>query len=166
MLKELEFLFCRGNASPNMKVVVQLVRRYISGHKGPVSCLLTFLASSGEVLLAFPHCFLQCCSEGFLLLEYIGEVLMERAALRINSEKNLGSRSLFCNKELSFSIILISHYWYCVFVKTLLVSGGNDGTLSLWNVDGAQAQREVTPKLSVKVVRFCSHFLLLPALSF
>jgi hypothetical protein len=27
----------------------QLVRRYISGHKGPVSCLLTFQASSGEV---------------------------------------------------------------------------------------------------------------------
>ncbi len=37
-------------------------------------------------------------------------------------------------------------------VQTLLVSGGNDGTLSLWSVDGAQASREALPKLSVKVV--------------
>ncbi|XP_024377308.1 uncharacterized protein [Physcomitrium patens] len=59
----------------------QLVRRYISGHKGPVACLLTFQASSGE---------------------------------------------------------------------TMLISGGNDGTLSLWNVDGPQATKELTPKLSVK----------------
>jgi WD40 repeat protein len=59
----------------------QLVRRYISGHKGPVSCLLTFQASSGEIML---------------------------------------------------------------------VSGGNDGTLSLWNIDGPQATKELTPKLSVK----------------
>lgn len=57
----------RGKASPNMKVVVQLVRRYISGHKGPVSCLLTFLASSGEVLLAFPHYFLLMLFRRFLL---------------------------------------------------------------------------------------------------
>jgi WD40 repeat protein len=35
--------------------------------------------------------------------------------------------------------------------ETLLVSGGNDGTLSLWSVDGAQASREALPKLSVKV---------------
>lgn len=86
---------CRRKASPNMKVVVQLVRRYISGHKGPVSCLLTFLASTGEVLLAFHITFYWCCSEGSFSLEYIGEVLTERAALRINSEKNLESRSLF-----------------------------------------------------------------------
>ncbi len=37
-------------------------------------------------------------------------------------------------------------------VQTLLVSGGNDGALSLWSVDGAQASREALPKLSVKVV--------------
>lgn len=58
---------CRGNASPNLKVVVQLVRRYISGHKGPVSCLLTFLASSSEVLVAFPHYFLLTLLRRFFL---------------------------------------------------------------------------------------------------
>lgn len=39
-------------------------------------------------------------------------------------------------------------------MQTMLVSGGNDGTLSLWNVDSPQATRELTPKLSVKVVCF------------
>jgi hypothetical protein len=38
----------------------------------------------------------------------------------------------------------------------MLVSGGNDGTLSLWNIDGPQATKELTPKLSVKVVCFCA----------
>jgi hypothetical protein len=32
------------------ELFVQLVRRYVGGHKGPISCLMTFLASSGEVL--------------------------------------------------------------------------------------------------------------------
>jgi hypothetical protein len=31
------------------ELFVQLVRRYVGGHKGPISCLMTFLASSGEV---------------------------------------------------------------------------------------------------------------------
>lgn len=28
---------------------LQLVRRYTGGHKGSISCLMTFMASSGEV---------------------------------------------------------------------------------------------------------------------
>lgn len=30
---------------------LQLVRRYTGGHKGSISCLMTFMASSGEVKL-------------------------------------------------------------------------------------------------------------------
>ncbi|KAG6408640.1 hypothetical protein SASPL_131658 [Salvia splendens] len=59
----------------------KLARRYTGGHKGPVSCLMTFMASS---------------SQG------------------------------------------------------LLVSGGTDGLLVLWNADCRQDLRELVPKLSVK----------------
>ena len=41
-------------------------------------------------------------------------------------------------------------------MQIMLVSGGNDGSLSLWNVDGPQGTRELTPKLTVKVIYFCT----------
>ncbi|KAM7470155.1 hypothetical protein LguiA_008338 [Lonicera macranthoides] len=59
----------------------KLARRYTGGHKGSISCLMTFMASSGEALL---------------------------------------------------------------------VSGGSDGLLVLWNADNAQDSRELVPKLSLK----------------
>lgn len=59
----------------------KLARRYTGGHKGSISCLMTFMASSGEALL---------------------------------------------------------------------VSGGNDGLLVLWNADYGQDSRELVPKLSLK----------------
>ncbi|KAL6545662.1 hypothetical protein OROGR_009536 [Orobanche gracilis] len=59
----------------------KLARRYTGGHKGSISCLMTFMASSGEVLL---------------------------------------------------------------------VSGGSDGLLVLWNADYGQDSRELVPKLSLK----------------
>ena len=34
-------------------VSLQLVRRYTGGHKGSISCLMTFMASSGEVVFYF-----------------------------------------------------------------------------------------------------------------
>lgn len=49
--------------------------------------------------------------------------------------------------------------WIYCGMQTMLISGGNDGTLSLWNVDGPQATKELTPKLSVKVVCFCTQSL-------
>ncbi|GFP95047.1 hypothetical protein PHJA_001649100 [Phtheirospermum japonicum] len=59
----------------------KLARRYTGGHKGSISCLMTFMASSGEALL---------------------------------------------------------------------VSGGSDGLLVLWNADYGQDSRELVPKLSLK----------------
>ncbi|CAA0806558.1 Transducin/WD40 repeat-like superfamily protein [Striga hermonthica] len=59
----------------------KLARRYTGGHKGSISCLMTFMASSGEALL---------------------------------------------------------------------VSGGSDGLLVLWNADYGQDTRELVPKLSLK----------------
>ncbi|KAL8061360.1 hypothetical protein ABFX02_02G081700 [Erythranthe guttata] len=59
----------------------KLARRYTGGHKGSISCLMTFVASSGEALL---------------------------------------------------------------------VSGGSDGLLVLWNADYGQDSRELVPKLSLK----------------
>ncbi|KAL6517843.1 hypothetical protein OROMI_033544 [Orobanche minor] len=59
----------------------KLARRYTGGHKGSIYCLMTFMASSGEVLL---------------------------------------------------------------------VSGGSDGLLVLWNADYGQDSRELVPKLSLK----------------
>ncbi|KAK4763822.1 hypothetical protein SAY87_013260 [Trapa incisa] len=59
----------------------KLVRRYTGGHKGSISCLMTFMASSGEALL---------------------------------------------------------------------VSGGSDGLLIIWNADHRQDSRELVPKLSLK----------------
>ncbi|KAK4785918.1 hypothetical protein SAY86_002607 [Trapa natans] len=59
----------------------KLVRRYTGGHKGSISCLMTFMASSGEALL---------------------------------------------------------------------VSGGSDGLLIIWNADHGQDSRELVPKLSLK----------------
>lgn len=39
-------------------ILLQLVRRYTGGHKGSISCLMTFMASSGEVMFSFSsfHC--------------------------------------------------------------------------------------------------------------
>lgn len=34
---------------------LQLVRRYTGGHKGSISCLMTFMATSGEVVLHFHY---------------------------------------------------------------------------------------------------------------
>ncbi|XP_047940529.1 uncharacterized protein LOC125187914 isoform X1 [Salvia hispanica] len=59
----------------------KLARRYTGGHKGSISCLMTFMASTGEALL---------------------------------------------------------------------VSGGSDGLLVLWNADYGQDSRELVPKLSLK----------------
>ncbi|KAL3613219.1 hypothetical protein CASFOL_042910 [Castilleja foliolosa] len=59
----------------------KLARRYTGGHKGSIACLMTFIATSGEVLL---------------------------------------------------------------------VSGGSDGMLVLWNADYGQDSRELVPKLSLK----------------
>ncbi|KAK9706978.1 hypothetical protein RND81_07G164800 [Saponaria officinalis] len=59
----------------------KLARRYTGGHKGPINCLMTFMASSGEALL---------------------------------------------------------------------VSGGSDGLLILWNADHGHDSRDLVPKLSLK----------------
>lgn len=33
---------------------LQLARRYTGGHKGAISCLMNFMAASGEVLVMLP----------------------------------------------------------------------------------------------------------------
>lgn len=38
--------------------------------------------------------------------------------------------------------------------QALLVSGGSDGLLVLWNADYGQDSRELVPKLSLKVIAF------------
>lgn len=91
----MEFL-CRSNASDGPLVAFggsdgvirvlsmltwKLARRYTGGHKGSISCLMTFMAPAGEALL---------------------------------------------------------------------VSGGSDGLLVLWNADYGQDSRELVPKLSLK----------------
>lgn len=43
----------------------------------------------------------------------------------------------------------------CIF-QALLVSGGSDGLLVLWNADYGQDSRELVPKLSLKVIVFLS----------
>lgn len=46
MLYAITHLLLFGNSC-----YLQLVRRYTGGHKGSISCLMTFMASSGEVVL-------------------------------------------------------------------------------------------------------------------
>lgn len=41
-----------------------------------------------------------------------------------------------------------------VLYQALLVSGGSDGLLVLWNADYGQDSRELVPKLSLKVTVF------------
>ncbi|KAJ4843544.1 hypothetical protein Tsubulata_007960 [Turnera subulata] len=102
----------------------KLVRRYTGGHKGSISCLMTFMASSGE-LGAFGIGFVSLkATLGFLVV-----------------------CSIFKAFEKVFGVGNISGvYSY----KALLVSGGSDGLLVLWSADHGQDSRELVPKLSLK----------------
>ena len=55
LLYAITYLLLFGNSC-----YLQLVRRYTGGHKGSISCLMTFMASSGEVVLYYPSLNLSC----------------------------------------------------------------------------------------------------------
>ena len=61
LLYEITHLLLFGNSCH-----LQLVRRYTGGHKGSISCLMTFMASSGEVVLYYPLLKLSCLIFSFI----------------------------------------------------------------------------------------------------
>ncbi|KAG6418079.1 hypothetical protein SASPL_120278 [Salvia splendens] len=101
----------------------KLARRYTGGHKGSISCLMTFMASTGEAL---------------------GD------AIKVTEPHHPVDFALHTT-DLSPNSMLFAHK-LVKFIRTLalLVSGGSDGLLVLWNADYGHDSRELVPKLSLK----------------
>ncbi|XP_052192236.1 uncharacterized protein LOC127801302 isoform X2 [Diospyros lotus] len=105
----------------------KLVRRYTGGHKGSISCLMTFLASSGETLLVSGG------SDGLLVLW--------------SADHGQDSR------ELAPKLSLKAHDGGVVAVELSRVSGGApqlitigaDKTLSIWDTISFKELRRIKP---------------------
>lgn len=54
VLSDICSIHCSNEYINSSTSSLQLARRYTGGHKGAISCLMNFMAASGEVLVMLP----------------------------------------------------------------------------------------------------------------
>ncbi|KAF8390819.1 hypothetical protein HHK36_023118 [Tetracentron sinense] len=130
----------------------KLVRRYTGGHKGSISCLMTFMASSGEVVLSH---FLKTNSSKHVMVMLLPNEPADSPKDHTADDEGESE----CEERRILLPILVSHPSSLALddssttvqeENALLVSGASDGLLVLWSADHGQDSRELVPKLSLK----------------
>ncbi|KAG9135494.1 hypothetical protein Leryth_007259 [Lithospermum erythrorhizon] len=142
----LDLVTMRGRDVPkseldNRSLIWQLARRYTGGHKGSISCLMTFMAASGEALLVSGG------SDGLLILwsadyGHDSKELVPKLSLKKIDQIGLSKRKVDCAHDGGVTAVELSRVSGSA---PQLITIGADKTLAIWDTMTFKEIRRIKP---------------------